>query len=194
MNEPQELPLFPLATVLFPGGRLPLRIFEPRYLEMTAACLRNQRPFGVALIRGGFEVGKPAIPWDIGCTARILSCEESGAGLKLLLAQGESVFRIAHRWSQPDGLLQARVELRDPPDPTPLPEDYNNLADLLRKLAEEIGEVQLPWPHRFEDAGWVGFRLAELLPVAPERKQRLLELEDPLKILADVQQLLGTLR
>lgn len=194
MDDPQELPLFPLATVLFPGGRLPLRIFEPRYLAMTTSCLREQRPFGVVLIRGGFEVGKPAIPWEIGCTARILRCEESTPGLKLLVAQGESVFRIVRRWSQADDLLQAQILLREPPDPTPLPEGHQNLVGLLHRLAEEIGEVQLPEPHRFEDAGWVGFRLAELLPIAPERKQRLLELEDPLKVLAEVQQLLGTLR
>lgn len=185
-----ELPLFPLSTVLFPAGRLPLRIFEPRYVAMTRACLRNRSPFGVALIRGGFEVGKPAIPFDIGCTARIVEWQETAPDRFALLAQGETVFRILEQRTEADGLLRARVELREPPDPTPVPERHARLAELLRLTVERHGADSLPQPHRFEDAAWVGNRLAEALPIMPEQRQRLLEIDDPLPMLDLIERIL----
>src|ERR1700756_1824023 len=106
-----EIPIFPLGTVLYPAGRLPLRIFEPRYVEMTRACLRDNSVFGVALIRAGYEVGRPAVPCDIGCTARIVEWSDPVPGQFLLEARGETVFRIRERWTSESGLIVARVEL-----------------------------------------------------------------------------------
>jgi Lon protease-like protein len=189
-----EIPIFPLGTVLYPAGRLPLRIFEPRYVEMTKACIRDGSVFGVNLIRAGFEVGMPAIPCEIGCTARILEWEVPNPGLFNLRTQGESIFRIRQRWAGPDGLIMARVELQEPPDPMPLPERYDGLATLLTQLIEGVGPEHFPTPHRFDDAAWVGNRLAELLPVSPERKQKLLEENDPLVVLAEVEQMIKQLR
>jgi len=189
-----EIPIFPLGHVLYPAGRLGLRIFEPRYVEMTKACIRDNSPFGVALIRAGFEAGRPAIPCDVGCTARIVEWDVPNPGLFSLLTRGESVFRILERRTTADGLIVGRVQLEEPPDPAPVPPRYAPLAKLLQRLIAELGPQNFPAPQRTEDAAWVGNRLAELLPVAPERKQQLLELQAPLAVLAAVEQLLKQLR
>jgi Lon protease-like protein len=190
MSETLEIPLFPLSTVLFPAGRLPLRIFEPRYVAMTRSCLRDSTTFGVALIRGGFEVGRPAIPYEVGCTVRIVECRETAPNRFALLAQGETVFRILERRIAEDGLLVGRVELREPPDPTPVPPRHAALAAMLKRAVERFSAGSFPQPYRLEDAAWVGNRLAEILPMTPERKQRLLELRDPLAVLDEIARLL----
>jgi Lon protease-like protein len=189
-----EIPIFPLGTVLYPAGRLPLRIFEPRYVGMTRACLRDNSVFGVTLIRAGYEVGKPAVPHEIGCTARIVEWSDPVPGQFLLEARGETVFRIRERWTSESGLIVARVELEEPADPMPLPARHAALGELLRKLMRELGEAHFPQPQRMEDAAWVGNRLCELLPVPPERKQKLLETHDPLAVLAGVEEALKQLR
>ena len=186
MPQVLEIPIFPLGTVLFPGGRLPLRIFEPRYVDMTKACIRDGSVFGVSLIRAGYEVGKPAVPCELGCTARIAEWEVPGPGLFMLQTRGETRFRILNRWAERDGLLRARVELMEPAAPQALQERFRLLGQLLRSLMDEMGEEHFPEP-RPDDAAWVGFRLAELLPVTPERKQRLLELDEPQALLAAIE-------
>jgi len=190
-----EIPIFPLGGVLYPAGRLPLRIFEPRYVEMTQSCIRQNKVFGVTLIRAGYEVGKPAIPCDVGCTARISEWQLLPSGQYVLLTQGESVFRIIEHWSTPSGLIVARVEFAEPPDPISVPERYHDLVTLLRELIEGIGPESFPKVHRLGDAAWVGNRLAELLPIKPERKQKLLESsDDPLAVLAELEQMIRELR
>lgn len=189
-----EIPIFPLGTVLYPAGNLPLRIFETRYLDMTRSCLRDNSVFGVTLIRAGYEVGRPAIPSEVGCTARIAEWADPVPGEFMLVARGESVFRILRRWTMPSGLIVASVELREPPDPVLLPQRYEPLQRLLVGLMKQFGDRQFPSPQRLDDAAWVGYRLCELLPVEPERKQRLLEEDDPLKLLGAVEQHLKELR
>ncbi len=189
-----EIPIFPLGSVLYPAGRLPLRIFEPRYVEMTRACIRDNTVFGVTLIRAGYEVGKPAVPSTVGCTARIAQWQETEPDRFMLLAQGESVFRILQHRTLPSGLIVADIELDEPPDPMPLAERHEVLAQLLTDMIERIGEEHFPKPSRFGDAAWVGNRLCELLPIEPEHKQRLLEIADPLAALDEVQRLLKQLR
>ncbi|HWY24904.1 MAG TPA: LON peptidase substrate-binding domain-containing protein [Nevskia sp.] len=189
-----EIPIFPLGTVLYPAGRLPLRIFEPRYVEMTRACLRDNSVFGVALIQAGYEVGKPAVPCTTGCTARIVEWSDPVPGQFILEARGETVFRILERWTTNSGLIMARVALEEPADPLPLPQRHAALGKLLLRLMEEIGEDNFPRPQRMDDAAWVANRLCELLPVEPERKQKLLEALDPLAVLGGVEQVLKELR
>jgi Lon protease-like protein len=193
MTATLDLPIFPLGTVLFPAGRLPLRIFEPRYVNMTRACLRENSVFGVALIRAGFEVGSPAIPNEIGCTARIQEWSEPSPGLFTLMARGETRFRIRQRRTQPDGLIRAGVELIEPPDPLPLPDRHATLGRLLQRLIDDFGAQHFPQPFRLDDAAWVGHRLAELLPVPPERKQKLLEILDPMSLLDELARLIRTM-
>lgn len=188
----EELAVFPLSNPLFPAGLLHLNIFEPRYLAMTAECLRDSKPFGVTLIQGGFEVGVPAIPAAIGCTARIIEWQQPAPDRYRLVAQGESLFKIEKRRSNALGLILATVQLIDPPDPLPLPRRYEGLATLIQELIAALGdEAPIPKPLRLTDAAWVANRWAELLPVTPERRQRWLEQADPLVALAEIEQVLA---
>ena len=174
-----EIPIFPLRCVLFPGGLLPLKIFEQRYLDMTKACIRDASPFGVCLLREGAEVGAPAVPHAIGCTALIQQWDMPHLGLFHLLCRGESVFRIVEHWAAKNGLLYGLVELRDASPPQPLAAPYRPLAELLERIIAKVGEDSFPAPVRLDDADWVACRLAEVLPLAAEDKQRMLELRDP---------------
>ncbi|HXX11667.1 MAG TPA: LON peptidase substrate-binding domain-containing protein [Burkholderiales bacterium] len=181
-----EIPIFPLGTVLYPGGLLPLRIFEQRYLAMTKSCIRDDTPFGVCLIREGAEVGAAAVPHAVGCTARIAQWDMPHLGLFQLSTQGDCVFRILEQWTAKGGLVQAQVELDDPPVPLPLPQEYEELGALLERIIAKIGASRFPSPTRLDLAGWVAYRLAELLPLELDTKQRLLEGRDPIAALREV--------
>jgi uncharacterized protein len=172
-----ELPLFLLGTVLFPGGRLPLRIFENRYMEMAKACLRASTPFGVCLIREGKEVGDPAVPWDVGTLARIASWDMPQLGLLQIVAQGERRFRIRDRRVQPDGLARASVELLPEDEDGEVPAACGRCRRLVERLAADSPGLIEP-PLRLESASWLSQRLAELLPLSPQTKQQLLEMTD----------------
>ena len=186
MTAAREIPIFPLSTVLFPGGLLPLRIFEQRYLEMTKVCIRDNTPFGVCLIREGQEVGAPAVPHTVGCTARILNWDMPHLGLFHLMTEGDSVFRVLEQWSNRTGLLYAQVELDDPAPPLALPDTYESLAQLLETIIAKVGAERFPAPVRLDDAAWVAYRLAESLPLEPAVRQQLLEARDPLAALREV--------
>jgi Lon protease-like protein len=173
-----EIPIFPLRTVLFPEGMLPLKIFEQRYVDMTKACIRDASPFGVCLLREGDEVGTPAVPYPVGCTALIHDWDMPHLGLFHLLCRGESVFRIAEHWAAKSGLLYGLVDLREEPPRLALAPAYRPLADLLDKIIAKVGTDNFPAPVRLDDADWVACRLAEVLPLDVEFKQRLLELRD----------------
>jgi len=172
-----DLALFPLQTVLFPGGRLPLRLFEQRYLEMAKACLREDAPFGVCLIREGAEVGAPAVPVEVGCTARIVSWDMPQLGVLQVVARGERRFRILERRVEANGLARARIDLLDEETDAVLAED-DLCVRILRRALESGGEALIEPPPRYASAAWVGARLAELLPLSLEARQRLLEMDD----------------
>jgi Lon protease-like protein len=186
MTETIQLPIFPLGTVLYPAGRLPLRIFEARYLDMTKACIRDESVFGVCLIRDGSEAGAPAVPHALGCTARIVHWDVPHAGLFSLVTVGEQVFRIHEHWTGPDGLVQAQVRLQPALGRAPLRGDDEPLARLLQQIIAKIGGEHFPIPQRLDDAGWVAYRLAEVLPLEPELKLRLLAMRDARAMLAEL--------
>lgn len=192
MGATLELPIFPLGTVLYPEGLLPLRIFEQRYLDMTKVCIRDDAPFGVCLIREGTEVGTAAVPHSIGCTARIAEWDMPHLGLFHLVTRGEAIFRILEQWTAKSGLVQAQVELADPQPPLPLPPEHEVLADLLAKVMAKVGAEHFPSPARMDRADWVGYRLAEVLPLETDLKQRLLEASDPLAALAELKVFLAS--
>jgi uncharacterized protein len=173
----EELPLFPLHTVLFPGGRLPLRIFEQRYMEMAKTCLKDNAPFGVCLIQQGKEVGEPAVPVGVGCLARITEWDMPQLGVLQVTARGESRFRILGQRVQPDGLVRATIELLPEGEDVPLPEAAARYAKLLERVIEQHPAL-LERPHRLDSSAWVSARLAELLPLPLEAKQALLETEN----------------
>ena len=186
-----ELPLFPLNTVLFPGGPLPLRIFEARYVDMVGDCLRNDRGFGVCLIREGTEAGPAASTFEVGTVARIADWTRLEDGLLGVTAVGGQRFRLMEREVRPDQLVMGRVALLEPEPSGGLPPERAALAGLLRELTSRLHTLYAPLPAHYDDSSWVGYRLAELLPLPLARKQQLLELEDPLLRLS---QLDGILR
>jgi Lon protease-like protein len=171
-----QIPIFPLNTVVFPGGLLPLRIFEQRYLEMTKRCIRDSAPFGVCLIREGREVGEPARPYETGCLASIVSWDMPQFGIFILVTQGRQRLHILEQWTQPDRLRMADVALLPEEESHPLPTEHAVCADVLRAVASRAGEATFPSPLRYDDAVWVAYRLAEVLPLENTLRQRLLEM------------------
>lgn len=177
------LPLFPLNTVLFPGGPLRLRIFEPRYLDMIGRCMRTESDFGVAMIVEGAEVG-PARTASIGTTASIHDFEQLSGGLLGISARGRTRFRIQDVVRQDDGLNVAEVDLL-PSDPAiAIPDAYDALKQLAQGIYPQVALLYGDAPGEFDDAGWVSARLAELLPLPLHQRQQCLELDDPLDRLA----------
>ena len=172
-----ELPLFPLNTVLFPGGRLPLRIFEQRYMDMAKACLRDGSPFGVCLIREGREVGAPAIPADVGTLARIGTWDMPQLGVLHVTALGEQRFRILERRVEPNGLARASIQMMDEEIDIAIPANCSGCVKLLEQVIQQQSALFEP-PHRLDSAAWVSARLTELLPLPLPAKQELLELDN----------------
>ena len=178
----RDLPLFALNAVLFPGGRLTLRIFEQRYMEMAKVCLRDKQPFGVCLIREGAEVlapggSDPAIPVEVGCLARISTWDMPQLGLLQVMAIGEQRFRILERRVQADGLARGSVEVLPEESDAPIAESCAQCVKLLERLIDQQASLFEP-PYRLDSSVWVSARLAEVLPLPLSAKQELLELSD----------------
>jgi len=174
---PDEVPIFPLQTVLFPGMRLPLRIFEPRYMDMAKACLKHDGAFGVCLIREGEEVGGPAVPQAVGCLARIADWDMQQLGILAVRAEGGDRFRLGATRTTPAGLVVGEIERFEAESPARPPE-LEACAGFARKVIETVGAPRFAPPFHYDDASWVGFRLAEILPLRNDVRQRLLELTD----------------
>ena len=177
-----EIPLFPLRTVLFPGGNLALRIFEQRYLSMIRECARNDSVFGVCLIMEGEEAVAPVIPAEIGTIARITDWYTLEDGLLGVSAVGTVRFSTEMTRKQDDGLFIGQVQILADPEACQVPESHSVLSSMLSRFMEKIGH-QFPeyTPDHLLDASWVGYRLSELLPLPAIEKQFLLELPDPLE-------------
>ena len=175
-----RLPLFPLNTLLFPGGLLPLKVFEQRYLDMAAACMKANTPFGICLIASGGETGSAAQPHPVGTLATIGNWEMEQLGILMISAQGGRRFRIIDTTVGPDNLLTGTVELLADTLPIPFPPNRERLLPLLRRVVNDLGNERIPEPHRYDDAEWVGYRITEVLPIHNLAKQKLLELEDPI--------------
>jgi Lon protease-like protein len=166
--------IFPLGTVLFPGGTLPLKIFEQRYIEMTKACLRDERPFGVCLIREGHEVGAPAVPEAVGCLATIERWDMPQLGLFQLVARGGDRFRLLDTEVASNGLMSGSVtRMADPQSDSDVDPACR---EVLSRVIEHIGAAKFPQPIALDDAAWVSYRLAEILPLDMRVKQELLEI------------------
>ena len=173
---PIKLPVFPLGSILFPGGTLSLRIFEQRYMDMAKACLKNSSPFGIALIRTGEEVGSPAAPEAVGTVARIAEWDMQVLGILQIRVRGESRFRLNAQSVTRSGLIIGEVTLIPDDLHVDCPELPACAAFLRKVLAQASSEHTKS--ARFEDANWVGFRITELLPLNSAVKQKLLELTD----------------
>ena len=188
-----QIPLFPLNTVLFPGGPLPLRIFEARYIDMISERMRSDAPFGVVLIHEGQEAGA-ASTFTVGTLARITDWYQGSDGLLGVTAIGEQRFRIASTKRMPDGLNVAEVELLSDEESMPLPEAYKGLAEILEGVLDDLGRLYESLERHYDDAGWVSYRFVEILPLDLEQKQFCLEKADPAERLRIVNELLDTVR
>ena len=181
MTDSSVIALFPLHTVLFPGGPLPLRIFETRYTDMVRRCTRTQEPFGVVLIQEGDEAGVVATTATVGCTARIVDFHTLHDGLLGISCVGERKFRVLRVWRADDGLNMGEVAWLPVEPELPVPADCERLASTLRHALEELAEHYENVARKFDDAAWIGSRVAELLPIELADKQALLELDDPIE-------------
>jgi hypothetical protein len=181
------IPLFPMNTVLFPGGMLPLKIFEARYLDMISECLRAGKQFGVCLISCGKEVGAAAECYEIGTLAEIVDWDRRDDGLLEIVVEGKQRFRLLEQRERANHLAEGDVQLIDDDDCEELPVQYQLLSDLLRQIAEKF-ELSYQSDHeKFEDAVWVGYRLSEVLPLESEERQALLEIDNPVNRLQQIQ-------
>ncbi len=187
---PVDIAIFPLNLVLFPGAVLPLKIFEQRYIEMTKACLRDDVPFGVCLIRSGHEVGSPAEHEHIGCSARIRQWDMPHTGIFHLTCLGESAFRLVGSQTGNNGLIHGRVEWLSGHSGDIDPEHFDTCRRMLESLVKRAGEDILAGQAAFDDPDWVSYRLAELLPIDSRSKQALLEQRNTGRRLAAISQAL----
>lgn len=173
-----SIPIFPLNTVLYPGGLLPLKIFEQRYLDMTKACVRDATPFGVCRIREGREVGLPAVPDQLGCTALIEQWDMPHLGVFHLQTRGQHPFRILQQTTQADGLIRAEIELLEETAGAIRQESFALCRRALEQIIEKIGAEYFSPPLAYDDPRWTSYRLAEVLPLDMEERQGLLELRN----------------
>ena len=180
-RQPIVLPLFPLSTVLFPGGLLPLKIFEQRYIDMAKTCLKEGSPFGVCMITRGDEVapvrgGVPEFA-KVGTSARIVDFDMP-LGILHVATRGEARFQVHDHAVEASGLITGKVAPIAPEPRLPLAEAFAPLADLLELVASRVGPQNFPAERDFGDASWVGYRLAEVLPLPLHIKQSMLEIND----------------
>ena len=185
----QECFIFPLNTVLFPGGRLPLRVFEQRYIEMTKQCIAKNQPFGVCQIKEGRETGTPAVPEPVGCLARIVEWDMPQLGVFQLQTEGTQRFRILHSEVARNGLISATIETL--PNEDQVAPSSALCSEVLKAIIEKVGAEHFPSPQRFDDAAWIGYRLSEILPIDRDTRQRMLQLSDPTERLAELERVLN---
>jgi hypothetical protein len=184
--------MFPLGAVLFPGGVLPLRIFEVRYLDMIGKCHKAGAPFGVVALKQGNEVRRPGarseVFHSVGTLATITVLETPQPGLMTIRCHGEQRFRIARTEQLKHGLWIADIQRLEDDLPVPIPDDLKHAAKALERVLDTLRARQTPsnapahieGPMRFDDCGWLANRWCEILPVPLELKQRLMQLDNPL--------------
>lgn len=176
---PLFFPLLPLHTVLLPGATLDLRVFEPRYLDLVRECGRSGDGFGICLILDGNESGTPATPAAFGTQARIEDFGSTGEGLLTLRVRGARRFHVLDTRVRDNGLVVAKVDWCTPDPDDPLRPEHGLLGLLLQRLLDRFGGEHAKAPHACMDhAAWVGWRLAELLPLADAQRQSLLQEDD----------------
>ena len=183
-----SIPLFPLSTVLFPEGVLPLQIFEVRYLDMIGKCIAGGSPFGVVMLTEGQEVRTPETMEKFVQSGTLATVEESSTpspGLLQMIGRGGARFHIVASERRLNGLWTAEVELLPADLPVRIPSELQGAADALERVLASLGEVpEERWPvrlpFRLDDCGWVSNRWCELLPLTMVQKHGLLTLDNPL--------------
>lgn len=184
----RQLPLFPLQTVIFPGGILPLRIFEQRYLDMVTRAIADATPFGICAILQGQETGTPAVPCNVGTEVVVSDWDMPQPGILHIKTRALDRFVIRSTLIEANGLLVAAIDNMSAERSAPIPDDLALAREILRHIIDEVGAEQFPSPQELDNAVWVGYRLSEVLPLKLGVKQNLLEMKDSvtrLKILTE---------
>jgi Lon protease-like protein len=195
------VPLFPLKTVLFPGGILPLKVFETRYVDMLRECMKQGAPFGVVLIKAGQESGAAAEPEEVGCLAYISQSDMSGLDVMMLRTHGGERFRILETRVLADQRLEARIEMIAADGDIPVSDMHVSCAKTLKLVLDDIdakGQAEhgnafdspFARPMQLENAAWVANRWCEILPIPLKARQKLLELDNAQSRLSIVYQYL----
>lgn len=195
MTDPDNcVPIFPLSSVILPGGRVPLQLFEPRYMDMVSRCLREDRGFVMALLQSGSEAGPGPVRFSaIGTRVRVVDFRQLDNGLLGITVEGREKVSVLRSWQQEDGLNLGDVKSLPEEAPVRLPERFAELEDVLRSLCEHPVIRDLEMSVDYNDARHIGWRLTELLPLDRSCKQELAEMQDPLMRLERLQSLLHTL-
>ena len=178
MSNNNNCPIFPLRTILFPDSRLPLRIFEPRYIDMVSKCMKDSSEFGVVLSR---ESNDPKMfeTYNIGTMAKIIDWEQGNDGLLGITTIGTNKFKLLGMNKQEDGLNIGDVEIIEREGDFKPTEGFSNLVSLLKAILEDIN-LYNDDEKKLESASWVSYRFAEILPLKLEDKQKCLEIDDPI--------------
>ena len=172
------VPLFPLNTVLFPGGALPLRVFEPRYLDMVSNCMKNETGIGVILIKKGSEVGPAPDVHETGTLTYISYWHQRNDGMLGITLRGEQRFRLLECTTQPNQLMQGEIELIENFPSLELEVEQQYMADMLKQIISQLEPPYTSMPTHYNDAEWVSARLIELLPLQLNEKQEMLKAND----------------
>lgn len=190
-----RVPLFPLKTVLFPGGVLPLKVFEQRYVDMTKACLANDTPFGVCLMTSGEEVLQPGAAGSkfasIGTLAKITNWDMPQLGILHVISKGLTRFIVESHATEKSGLVVADVRLLAAEPSVPIGDAQQPLVRLLELIETRVGAANFPADPQWSDGSWIGYRLAEFLPLPLSIKQSMLEINDAGVRLQVLQKFLG---
>lgn len=189
-DESYRLPLFPLSSVVLPGGLSALRVFEPRYLDMVGECLKHDSGFGICLIRDGGEVGEPALPYGVGTEVRIVDWDRQPDGLLGITVRGRHKIRVRDLAVEANQLVVAQVVALPPEPAEPVPEHCRALVEILRRMLARLEPIVRYDAPQWDDASWVGGRLTELLPLPPRVRQYLVELDNPGARLEELRQAL----
>jgi Lon protease-like protein len=188
-----SIPLFPLGTVLFPGGPLPLRVFEPRYLDMVSRCMKTNSEFGVVLLSSGSEIGEAGTV-AIGTRARVIDWYQGSDGILGITAVGGERFELHATSRQPDGLYVGEVSALEAEPHISLPGEYEAMAALLEVIVDDLGKLYESIDKQYDDATWVSCRFAEILPISMEDRQQCLEMNDAVERLRFIRPQLRSIR
>jgi len=174
-----EVALFPLSTIVLPGGRLPLRIFEPRYLDMVHDCMRHAQPFGVCLVKRGSEVGGGSQIYPYGTLVKVIDFDQGEDKLLKIVTEGVSKFRVVSTTERENKLMVGEIAALAVEPTAAIPEELQHLSELLKGTLESVASMLSYNAPDYECASWVGGRLTELLPLTPDVRNDLLVLDDP---------------
>ena len=178
MSDREDLPIFPLRTILFPDSKLPLRIFEPRYIDMVSRSMREDSEFGIILSRESTDP-KMFETYDTGTLAKIIDWDQGGDGLLGITTLGTQKFRLKELNKQEDGLNIGSIErIEKEGDYKPLKE-FTHLVELLQAILDDVN-IYDDDEKRFDSASWISYRFAEILPLRLEDKLKCLEIDDPI--------------